>query len=304
MRWRLFPFLILGSLATPWAGAQTGRPVFLPGKAKTPKRALRHGADHQASVEPLPLPELTDTSEDQNSENGWYLSPHGTIRILVLFAEVVYDKNPGKDPQAEGAEHWPKGQLPRWKDNIFDPQQLKVPKATVTRYYHDISLGQYIVLGDYIDHLFTLRESEYPTAANGGSANALVIKEANTLPAFRTAHGLTPADFDLWKDGAAVGMPKSPGADDPHWLRSCDGDPFGTAASRMVRAAPTRAAAASSSVTKAIRRAASEDERPALRDPEARIQSPAFGQQQLPQRREATPPSSIATRSVCKVDGA
>ena len=208
-------FPILLSLAT-LGQAQTGRPV-LPGKAKMPPRGFPQGMPTtKPVVEPVTLAVVKDTSTEQNSENGWYLSPHGTIRILVLFAEVVYDKNPGKDPQAEGAEHWPKGQLPRWKDNIFDPQQLKVPKATVTRYYHDISLGQYIVLGDHIDHLFTLRESEYPTAANGGSANALVIKEANTLPAFRTAHGLTPADFDLWKDGAAVGMPKTPGADDPH----------------------------------------------------------------------------------------
>ena len=47
------------------------------------------------------------------SMNGWQLSPQGTIRILVLFAEVEYDKDPSKDPQPDGAAHWPKGQLPK-----------------------------------------------------------------------------------------------------------------------------------------------------------------------------------------------
>jgi hypothetical protein len=48
----------------------------------------------------------------QRSENGWHLSPHGTIRILVVFAEIEYDQSREKDPQPDGAEHWPKGQLP------------------------------------------------------------------------------------------------------------------------------------------------------------------------------------------------
>lgn len=46
----------------------------------------------------------TDSTNIPNSENGSSLSPHGTIRVLVLFCEIVYDKNPGKDPQSGGAD--------------------------------------------------------------------------------------------------------------------------------------------------------------------------------------------------------
>lgn len=32
------------------------------------------------------------------SKNGFFLSPIGTIRVLVVFAEIEYDLNPNKDP--------------------------------------------------------------------------------------------------------------------------------------------------------------------------------------------------------------
>ena len=207
--------VILLFLSTP-CGAQTGRPLR-PGTSKLPPRSFIQGIPATKPVVGSPTQQvLRDTSTVQNSENGWYLSPHGTIRVLVLFAEVVYDKNPEKDPQPNGAEHWQKGQLPRWKDDIFDPRPLEVPKAMVTRYYHDISLGQYRVLGDYIDQLFILHESQNPGAAHGAGANGAVIKEANRATTFRTAHGLRQEDFDLWKDATAPGLPKVPGPDDPH----------------------------------------------------------------------------------------
>lgn len=157
-----------------------------------------------------------DSADLPFSENGWHLGPHGTIRILVLFAEVEYDRDPSKDPQPAATSDWPKGQLPAWRDKLFDPRPLPEPQAMLSHYYHDISLGDYIVLGDYIDHMFTLRESDYPAAANGNGANKLVIQEANKLPAFHTAHGLAPADFDLWKEGGKPGIAKEPGPDTPY----------------------------------------------------------------------------------------
>lgn len=157
-----------------------------------------------------------DTVRVPNSTNGWYLSPHGTIRILLLFVEIDFDKTTGKDPQVNGADHWPKGQLPKWKDDVFDPQPAAAYLGQVTRYYHDMSLGQYTVLGDYIDTIITLRESEYPTVGNAHSIGTLAVKEANKLGSLRTRHGLSVADFDLWKRGGKPGMPKRIGADDPH----------------------------------------------------------------------------------------
>ena len=107
-----------------------------------------------------------DSTTIPRSANGWYLSPHGTIRVLVLFAEIDYDQDPSKDPQRDGADHWPKGQLPNWKDDLFDPFPKPLPTAMLSRYYHDISLGNYIVLGDYVDRMLTLKESEYPEVKN------------------------------------------------------------------------------------------------------------------------------------------
>jgi hypothetical protein len=152
----------------------------------------------------------------QESRHGWYLSPHGTIRVLVIFAEIDWDVEPGKDPQPGGADHWPKGQLPRWKDDLFDPHPRPLPTAKVSRYYHDISLGRLAVLGDYMDQLVVIRQSEHPGLTNAHGINRLVVAEANKLGQLRTQHRMSVADFDQWKRGGRPGLPKQQGPDDPH----------------------------------------------------------------------------------------
>lgn len=152
----------------------------------------------------------------QRSAHGWYLAPYGTIRVLVLFAEIDWDVDRSKDPNVGGSEHWPKGQMPKWKDELFDPHALPVPRTEVSRYYHDISLGQYTMLGDYVDHLFILRQSEHSSVGNAHGINRLVIAEANKLQGLRTKNNFSIADFDLWKRGGRPGMPKAQGPDDPH----------------------------------------------------------------------------------------
>jgi hypothetical protein len=157
-----------------------------------------------------------DSTNIPNSENGSSLSPHGTIRVLVLYCEIDYDKNPGKDPQPGSADHWTKGQLPAWKDDLFDPQPKPLPTATITRYYHDISLGDFVVLGDYIDQELVLKESEYPEVSSAHSIGVAAVKEANKMGALRTHHGLKLEDFDLWTDGGKPGLPKVNQPDNPH----------------------------------------------------------------------------------------
>jgi len=156
---------------------------------------------------------VQDSLNVPNSENGWYLSPHGTIRILVIFAEVDYDKNPKNDPQPGGSDQWHKGELPTWKDDLFDPFPLTEPKAEVSRYYRDVSLGQFTVLGDYIDQVVTLRESE-PRGLRDWSGMAW--EAANILGSLHTAHDLSITDFDQWTDGGKPGLPKLNRSDDPH----------------------------------------------------------------------------------------
>lgn len=148
-----------------------------------------------------------------NSANGWFLSPRGTIRVLVIFAEVDYDKNPSKDPQPEGGDKWAKGQLPNWKDNLFDPFPLEHPKAMVTRYYHDMSLGEFTVLGDYLAELVVIKESEQ---RNMRDWSAMAWEAANKQGALRTAHGLSVEDFDMWTDSGQPGLPKVNRPDTPH----------------------------------------------------------------------------------------
>lgn len=152
----------------------------------------------------------------QQSKNGWYLSPHGTIRILVLFVEIDYDVTPAKDPQPESHPTWTKGELPSWANDLFDPQELPQQKAEVSRYYEDISFGQYTVLGDYLDEVITLKESEFPGVHQGHSVGKFAVQQANERSTFKTHSGLGIADFDLWKDGGKQGLPKEQGADDPH----------------------------------------------------------------------------------------
>ncbi|MCW5899909.1 MAG: hypothetical protein KIT10_11640 [Flavobacteriales bacterium] len=152
----------------------------------------------------------------QESRHGWHLSPHGTIRVLVLFAEIEWDLTPDKDPQPQATERWPKGELPTWRDDLFDPHPMPVPQAMVSRYYHDISLGNYVVMGDYMDRLVKLRQSEYPGITAQHGINRLVVTEANKFGELRTRHGLGVDDFDLWKRGGRPGQPKEQGPDDPH----------------------------------------------------------------------------------------
>ncbi|MBS1545972.1 MAG: hypothetical protein JST38_17810 [Bacteroidetes bacterium] len=154
-----------------------------------------------------------DSSQVPNSANGWYLSPRGTIRILVIFAEVDYDKHPDKDPQPNATERWPKGQLPVWKDQLFDPFPTQNPAGEVTRYYRDMSLGQFTVLGDYIDRLVVIRESEQTSLRDW---SGMAWEGANKFGQLHTAHGLSITDFDLWQEGGKPGLPKINKPDNPH----------------------------------------------------------------------------------------
>ncbi len=192
------------------------RPIFTPGRQTIlPYLGLMRGififlfsvALVQAGAQERPL---------QNSEHGWYLNPHGTIRILLIYAEIEYDVEPNNDPQPGGAEHWRKGQLPNWKDDVFDPHPLESPVAMVSRYYHDISLGQYVVLGDYVDKMITIKESEHGNVRQAHGLSTVAVTEVNKMGELRTRHGLKVEDFDMWKRGGKPGRPKEPGPDDPH----------------------------------------------------------------------------------------
>lgn len=139
----------------------------------------------------------------QKSAYGWALSPRDTIRVLIFFVEIDYEESPELDSYPEGTEMWPKGELPKYADELFDPFYYDVPSSQMTTYYHEISLGNLIMLGDYYPHTITL---PYDKVSNSPSAlmaqlTSLFGKDSS----FVTMHGLTPKDFDFWQKSPGVG---------------------------------------------------------------------------------------------------
>lgn len=151
----------------------------------------------------------------QNSENGWQLTPHGTIQVFVVFVEIDYDVNPDDDPQPKGSRGWKPGELPDYADDVFDAEVLGRPEGEITRYYDFCSLGNLRVLGDYWNETITVKESE------AGRLNLTSIKRqvSNYLENFKSmhaAHGSSVADFDRWQSDARPGEKRVNESDDPH----------------------------------------------------------------------------------------
>ena len=69
------------------------------------------------------------------------------------------------------------------------------------------------MLGDYIDQVVTLRESEQRGLRDW---SGMAWEAANILGSLHTAHDLSITDFDQWTDGGKPGLPKLNRSDDPH----------------------------------------------------------------------------------------
>lgn len=90
-----------------------------------------------------------DYLEPYESKNGWFISPIGTLRVLLVFVEIDYDV--GTDPNLNGTDEWPVGELPIWADDILDHEDpAGQPEGLLTRYYYEASSGNCILLGDYL----------------------------------------------------------------------------------------------------------------------------------------------------------
>ena len=81
------------------------------------------------------------------SRNGAIHSPHGEIRFLVAFVELVYqDTLVAKDPSPNGTAEWPKGALPSWKDDLLSPFTPEgISNCHLTKYYQYASSNNHIV---------------------------------------------------------------------------------------------------------------------------------------------------------------
>ena len=160
------------------------------------------------------------------SKNGVTLSPSGTIRVLVVFAEMQYDVTPSLDPYPNGTESWQVGKFPRWADSLFDNQVLPNPIGSVTKYFKEASLGALDVIGDYMIKqnvsqkvdIFRVKQSDCGALLISQSLNGLA-NNVNSLMGGNivTKNGFNSVTyFDNWTT-TSRGLPKiTPSIDSPH----------------------------------------------------------------------------------------
>ena len=86
-----------------------------------------------------------------DSRNGVALSPHGMIRMLVVFVELEYD-DPTMDPSSDwNSNYWVSETLPIWADQLFSINTpIGISSKKVTNYFQYASSNDHIVLGDYL----------------------------------------------------------------------------------------------------------------------------------------------------------
>ena len=84
--------------------------------------AMLNHSSYGQCVEPTNDPTPPDRAagaDDYQSMFGMNMVAHGTVRALVIFAELEY-ANPVDDPFPNGTLNWPAHQLPSWVDEV-DP---------------------------------------------------------------------------------------------------------------------------------------------------------------------------------------
>lgn len=149
-----------------------------------------------------------------HSHNGWQISAKGTLKVLLLYVEIDYDVNPDQNPLPNGTDDWPAGKLPVYANEVFDAEYFDTPRATMTRYYNDCSLGNYRVLGDYWYEIITLKESEVVNL-NLTTIKRAVCKYIDDHGVLITANNSTLESFDQWKNNTKVGHERENIPDDP-----------------------------------------------------------------------------------------
>ncbi len=149
------------------------------------------------------------------SKYGKSLPIKGMLRILLVYAEIKYDVNPSKDPDAAGSPGWKVHELPGWKDTLLDAHHDSPQKGILTQFYKECSFDSFLVLGDYISSLVTINESEV-RGMYWNSCLQTVLNKISKEGQFRTSKNLNKEEFDSWTMTSA-GMPKiTPSTDTPH----------------------------------------------------------------------------------------
>ncbi len=166
-------------------------------------------------------PEQDPVLTDCASEYGWILPATGTVRILIIFAEIDYDVNPANDPNPNTNADWPLHSIPSWVDEFCDPN---VPTGTAqglfTRYYQQASSGNYYVLGDYLKApysggIFSVKESEIAQSSYQGALKDEI--EISMNGNFVTGNNLNSVTyFDNWTKTGVYQEKITPSIDNPN----------------------------------------------------------------------------------------
>ncbi len=126
----------------------------------------------------------------QNSENGYWLPNKGTLRVLLVYAEVIGDPNYTNVNESS----WPAGDLPQNPDLYFNNGTNE--EGMLTRYFREASFGTYNLEGDYFPYLIQIDAQD---AGYGSMKSVLKKLDEIKVKKLRTANGyLLNKDFDSW----------------------------------------------------------------------------------------------------------
>lgn len=132
----------------------------------------------------------------QKSEYGAGIFTHGDLRILVIYAEIEYED---EQKNSSHNENWPRGSVPRNAGEYFDSDWSDEPQGRFSKYYHQMSLGEFRVAGDYLKRIVTVRESAISNVRSHRAVCKAVAEEINRSEMkFKVSDkNLSPADFDF-----------------------------------------------------------------------------------------------------------
>ena len=141
--------------------------------------------------------------QSQDSRNGYWFPVNDTLRILLVYAELVNDPN---DPG--NIRGWGAGTVPPDPGYLFDHQLLpgEEPQGFITKFYYQASFGKYIVLADYYPEMVSI---DYNKVRDRGFDQVLNIMANNDADDIITEHGysVNNGDFDFIST-SSMGRPK------------------------------------------------------------------------------------------------
>ncbi len=145
------------------------------------------------------------TARAQDSHNGYWLPVKGTLRIFLVYAEVL------NDPDEPGfLQGWEPGKLPRNPGYFFDHrlEPGDQPKGILTRYYHQASFGEFQVLADYYPRIISI---DFNKMNGRGFRQVLDTIMQQTGENVITANGysVNSGDFDAFSRASGHGTPKA-----------------------------------------------------------------------------------------------